>query len=102
MATPEGKIKAKVTAALKKAFEEKTVYYLMPVQAGMGPATLDYIACCKGHFFAIETKAPGKKPTPRQVACKLFIERAGGTVFIIDNADQVPALKQWIETRQWR
>lgn len=38
----------------------------MPVPSGYGVPTLDFIGCYKGFFFAIETKAPGKEPTPRQ------------------------------------
>lgn len=62
MTTPEGKLKAKVKTFLK----ERGAYFFMPVPSGYGTPTLDFIGCYKGRFFAIETKAPGKKPTPRQ------------------------------------
>ena len=29
---------------------------------------MDFLGCYRGRFFAIETKAPGKKPTLRQDA----------------------------------
>ena len=78
-ATPEGRVKDKVKRLLKKY----GCYQFWPVQTGYGAPTLDCIACAFGHFIGIETKAPGKHPTPRQ---KLTIEDmrdAGATVFVI-------------------
>jgi len=86
--TPEGKVKAKV----KKAFEYLRhegyeIYYHMPVQNGMGAPTLDFIGCFRGQFFAIETKAPGKKPTERQLTTIADMERAGAKVFVYDGTN---------------
>lgn len=78
--TPEGKVKDRVKAVLKKY----NVYSFMPVQAGYGASTLDFLCCHKGRFFAIETKAPGKKPTERQQIVISQITDADGVVFIID------------------
>lgn len=84
--TPEGKVKAKV----KRAFAELklkldiTVYYHMPVQNGMGAPTLDFVGCICGNYFAIETKAPGKTPTERQLQTIADIERAGGKTYVYD------------------
>jgi penicillin-binding protein-related factor A (putative recombinase) len=44
----------------------------MPVPSGYGESTLDYIGCYKARFFAIETKKPGGKLTPRQQNTKLL------------------------------
>lgn len=56
----------------------------MPVPSGYGVPTLDYLLCVNGQFLAIEAKAPGKKPTPRQLASIQEITAAGGTVIVID------------------
>lgn len=78
--TPEGTVKAKV----KRVLAEHGVYWHMPVQNGMGAPTLDFICCYHGFYFAIETKAPGKLPTSRQMQTIQKITDAGGLVFVID------------------
>lgn len=95
--TPEGKVKDKVKRLLKKY----DCYYFMPVQTGYGAATLDILACCNGVFLAIETKAPGKKPTPRQEITIEAIEKAAGTVMVIDGTgDQYAVLEFWLRLQQ--
>lgn len=91
--TPEGKVKKKVSDFLKSV---SGLYYFMPVPSGYGESSLDYIGCYRGRAFYIETKAPGKKPTPRQMQTIAAIERAGGVVFVIDG--DITELKNWIET----
>lgn len=83
MATPEGRVKA----AVKKLLAEfgSDVYRFMPVQAGFGDTTLDFLCAIKGRFFAIETKAPGKTTTPRQQNTIRQITAAGGVCFVIDD-----------------
>lgn len=83
--TPEGKVKKAINKVLDK-YKGK-VYKFMPVPGGFGPSSLDYILCVGGSFLAIEAKAPGKKPTPRQNAIIGAITRAGGTVFLIDSEE---------------
>jgi Holliday junction resolvase len=78
--TPEGKVKDKVKRLLKKY----GAYYFMPVQSGYGAPTLDILACYRGIFVAIETKAPGKKPTARQELTIKQIKEARGQVYVID------------------
>jgi hypothetical protein len=82
--TPEGKIKDVV----KKVLTKHGAYYFMPVQNGYGAATLDFLCCYNGLFFAIETKAPGKKLTERQELTKASMNKAGGLVFVIDGSVQ--------------
>lgn len=85
--TPEGRVKR----AIKKVLDQhKTLYSFMPVPSGFGKSSLDYVLCVGGVFVAIEAKAPGKKLTPRQKTIKGQIERAGGTVFVIDNESLEP------------
>lgn len=89
--TPEGKVKAKVSRILR---DTPNLYYFMPVPGGYGESTLDYIVCHKGRFASIETKAPGKKPTPRQNMVAEMMRRAGGTVFVIDG--DTSELEEWL------
>lgn len=79
MPTPESKVKLQV----KKLLKEFHCYQFWPVQTGYGAATLDCIGCFGGRFFSIETKAPGKKPTPRQELTMADINAARGAVFVI-------------------
>jgi hypothetical protein len=98
MTTPEGKIKRKITALLKEY--EPELFYNMPVPGGYGESLLDYIGCIRGCFFAIEAKAPGKKPTERQGQIISRIKDAGGEVFIIDDDGfGLLALRAWIRER---
>jgi hypothetical protein len=92
--TPEGRIKQRVTALLKSY---NGMYYYMPVPSGYGESTLDYIGCYKGQFFSVETKAPGKKPTNRQMQIIAAMERAGGAAFVIDSED-LTELKHWLDS----
>jgi hypothetical protein len=81
--TPEHKTKRVISKLLSK----HKVYSYMPVPYGYGPTTLDYLGCIRGKFFAIEAKAPGKKPTPLQVNTIERIRAAGGVAFVIDGVD---------------
>lgn len=91
--TPEGKVKAKVRAVLK----EHGAYFFFPVQTGYGAPTLDILGCHNGRFFAIETKAPGKKPTPRQYQTIEWMTKARGKVFVIDGNEKVlHELNTWL------
>lgn len=92
--TPEGKVKRRVSQILKRASE---VYYFMPVQTGYGSPTLDYLGCSRGRAFAIETKAPGKKPTIRQQAIINEMKAAGMVVFVIaGNPEEYERLRVWL------
>jgi hypothetical protein len=95
--TPEGKVKRAVSALLKEYAPR--VYVFMPVPGGYGESSLDYIFCVGGRFGAIETKAPGKKPTERQMQVIARIERAGGKCFVIDDVSspQLTALREYVE-----
>jgi hypothetical protein len=59
----------------------------MPVQNGMGEPALDFHVCHRGMYAAIETKAPGKKPTSRQMQTIRKVVASGGSVFVIDSAN---------------
>jgi hypothetical protein len=86
--TPEGRVKSRVRKLLSQ-YQGMFTYW--PVPGGFGRATIDVFGCYRGLFFAIETKAEGKKPTLRQTQELSNIERAMGHVFVIAGEDD-PAL----------
>ena len=88
--TPEGKVKRKV----KELLNAYGAYFFCPVQMGMGSRTLDFLGGHCGRFFAIETKAPGKRMTEQQRAIADRIEQGGGKVFEI-NGDY-SELEEWL------
>lgn len=92
--TPEGRVKEKV----KKILKEHGAYYFMPVQAGYGMPALDFHCCFRGRAFFIETKAAGKKPTPRQELTMKEIRKAHGVCFVIDGTPETYVhLKKWLK-----
>lgn len=88
--TPEGKVKRKV----KELLVRYDAYFFCPVQMGMGARTLDFLGSHSGRFFAIETKAPGKRMTEQQKAIGDRIARSGGQVFEIDGS--LAGLEEWL------
>lgn len=94
--TPEAAVKEKVTALLNSY---AGIWYYMPVPTGYGKRTVDYLGCFRGVFFAIETKAEGKQPTPLQFQTIEDIEGAYGTVFIVagETPDDLLDLYEWLE-----
>lgn len=91
--TPEGKVKARVKALLKRL----SAYYHMPVQNGMGAPSLDFIGCHAGRFFAIETKAGNKDMTDRQKQTASEMRKAGGEVFLVNDVQGLTELEQWLQ-----
>lgn len=87
--TPEGIVKDKVKELLKE-FE---VYYFMPVQNGYGACGLDFHCCVEGRAVYIETKAPGKKLTPRQENTVRQIQASGGLVFVVSTDEHIVILR---------
>jgi len=77
--TPESKVKQQV----KSLLDEHGAWHNWPVPAGYGIPMLDAVGCHRGDFFAIETKAPGQKLTPRQEFTKAQMELAGAMVFVV-------------------
>lgn len=91
--TPEGRIKEAVKTILRA---RQGTYFFMPVQNGMGAPSVDFLGCNAGRFFAIETKAPGKKPTKLQERTLELIRTSGGKCFIIDSAESASELMEWL------
>jgi hypothetical protein len=96
--TPEGRIKARVNRVFS---HWDGIYKFMPVQHGFGMPTLDFLVAVKGKFLGIETKAPGKKLTPRQEETAKQIREAGGTVLVIDSED-MSALNAYLNSHTER
>lgn len=97
MLTPEAHVKLQV----KRMLKDYKCYTLWPVQNGMGSPTLDCLGCHNGKFFAIETKAPGKKPTARQEITIRDMQESNGATFVIDGSPaSLAALKFWLEVTQ--
>jgi hypothetical protein len=91
MATPESRVKEMVKRLLRREFP--VVYWHMPVQNGMGAPALDFHCSVDGLYVAIETKAPGKHMTPRQVQTGEQITNSGGLVFTIhDECEMIIAI----------
>lgn len=82
MTTPEGRVKAKVKARLKRDYP-LDCWAFMPVQMGMGSPALDFLICIKGIFVSIETKVLGKSLTDRQQLTRSCIHAAGGLVLVV-------------------
>jgi hypothetical protein len=91
--TPEGRVKTQVKRILKGY---ANLWSHWPVQNGMGSPTLDCVGIYYGFGFAIETKAPGEKPTPRQELTIADIRAAGGPVFVIDGEAGYKQLEEWL------
>lgn len=90
--TPEGRVKSKVKKVLDPF--QPLLWYFMPVPNGYGKQTLDFIGCDRGRYFAIETKAPGEKPTSRQDQTIDDMRAAGARVFVVDG--DTTELEAWL------
>lgn len=96
MTTPEGKVKAKVRELLR-GYTGMFSYW--PVPMGFGRTTVDVLGCYRGRFFAIETKAEGKKPTLNQSIEIGLVELAMGKVFVISGPQSAgfDELRAWLD-----
>lgn len=81
MKGPEAHLKDEVKAWL----DSLGAYRYMVVPGGYGAQTLDFLVCLRGFFIGVETKAKGKKPTPRQESCIRAIRASGGIAVWGDN-----------------
>jgi len=93
--TPEGRVKARVKRLLDKY---KTNYEFWPVPYGYGASTLDCLICFRGWFIAVETKAPGKRPTDRQKMIINQIRAAGGIALVVDGEEGLQHLEDTLES----
>lgn len=85
--TPEGRVKAKVRAWLKRL----GIWFYCPVSNGMGAHGIpDFVCVVKGRFLGIETKAPGKRRNVSELQKMQgrSIVDAGGLWFVVDNPEE--------------
>lgn len=91
--TPEGKVKAKVVAILKKY----KVYYFFPSTGGYGKSGVpDIVACVNGRFVAIECKAGKNKATALQDREMYRIRLSGGAATVV-NEDNTKDFELWLD-----
>ena len=84
--TPEAAVKVRVVEMLK-AFAPD-VWWSFPLTGGFGNSgTPDILACCWGHFLAIECKAGNNKPTALQQREIDNIITAGGAALVINESN---------------
>ena len=83
--TPEGKVKSRVKSVLTK----RGAWWYCPVSNGMGAPSLDFLCAIKGNMFGIETKAPGRKPTPRQRLTMRSMMDKDIPCFVIDGTEDM-------------
>ena len=72
-----------VKERVKRMLRNHSAWWHMPVQMGHGASGVDFHGCHRSRFFGIETKRPGKYPTPRQELTLEQIREAGGKTFVI-------------------
>ncbi|PZO72284.1 MAG: hypothetical protein DI640_12990 [Sphingomonas taxi] len=84
MATPESKVKRKISARLK----ELGVWYHMPTQRGLTQAgTPDYLCVYLGIPFSIEAKAGTNKPRKSQVLAMKTMRENGISTLVINETN---------------
>ena len=104
--TPEGVVKAAIKKLLlsygimpaSKAGtnKEATGWYFLPVSSGFGVHGIpDFVGCYRGRFWAIEAKAPKKKPSALQNLQINAIKDSGAAVFVVDG--DMDELVAWLE-----
>lgn len=86
MPTPESAVKKEVKKVVDRYGDKIDSFW--PVPSGYGESHLDCILCVNGYFVSIETKAAGKKPSPRQKERIRRVENAGGRALVIDGTDK--------------
>jgi hypothetical protein len=91
MTTPESRVKAKVSAILKKY----NAYFFYPATGGYGRSGVpDVVACVRGKFVGIECKAGDNTPTALQQRELQRIIDASGRALIVreTNLDELDLL----------
>jgi len=97
--TPEGKVKRKLDAMLKR----RKVWYFSPQSGPFGKAGIpDRLAIVEGRLVGIEVKSgKNRKPTPLQVKCMADIEKAGGKCFLVYDDETISKVEHYIAYDAW-
>ena len=110
MSTPEGEVKDAIKAllALHKIYpSSKAGAFLegaqgwvnMPVKGSFGVSGIpDFHGHYRGLFFAVEAKAPGKKPTGFQALQIAAIKQSGGFVCVVDGPESLKLFETWLKS----
>ncbi len=77
----ERSVKQQVNELIKPYGDE--IWRYMAPASRFGMPALDFLLCVGGKFVAVETKRPGKKPTPRQWETIKALRVAGATVLVV-------------------
>jgi hypothetical protein len=89
LATPEGRVKARVKIVLKRL----GAYFAMPVGTGYGNSGVpDFLVCFRGWFIGVECKAGDEEPTALQMKNLYMIQKTGGYTLVV-NEDNVHELE---------
>jgi|SRR5215467_2777603 len=94
MKTPEGIVKDDIKKLLASYGDE--LYYFMPVQAGFGTRTVDFLICYRGLFIAVEAKRQGSRAKKFQQRILDQIRDANGEALCIDDVAQLKDLLDYI------
>jgi Holliday junction resolvase len=95
-ATPESKVKSKVTTQLRAL----GAYYFFPATGGFGKSGVpDIVGCLNGKFFGIECKAGKNKPTMLQQKNLAEIAQAGGIALVV-NEENMNNIKELLNDPQ--
>jgi len=83
--TPEGRIKQRVKAILT----DRGAWWTMPSGNAYGRRGVpDFLVLYRGQFMAIETKAPGGRPTSWQLREMSHIILHGGRALVVGHNDE--------------
>lgn len=80
---PKDILEKTVKERVKRMLRNHGAWWHMPVQRGHGASGVDFHVCHNGRFLGIETKRPGKHPTPRQELTLENIREAGGKTLVV-------------------
>jgi hypothetical protein len=106
--TPENAVKKQIVQLLARydiqpaakagTFTTAAGWFYAAVQ---GPLSVrgvpDIVGHYRGRFWAIEAKAPGKKPTGFQALQLSAIKASGGAVFVIDGEESLEFFQGWLD-----
>lgn len=107
--TPENAVKKQITqlltsydiqpAAKAGTFTESAGWYYAAVQGPLSVRGIpDFIGHYHGRFWAIEAKAPGKKPTGFQALQIAAIAASSGAVFVVDGEESLKEFETWLRS----
>ena len=109
--TPENAVKRQIVQLLARydiqpaakagTFTTAAGWFYAAVQGPLSVRGIpDFIGHYRGRFWAIEAKAPGKKPTGFQALQLSAIKASGGAVFVIDGEESLKEFEEWLDEQQ--